>query len=129
MVNRKQLDDTKLRIELQKIAEDVMHEVSNERFYSENRKYVDINIWRFTDELFNVVESLINDLVDKGWFTVTVSDSVSIRLLAVWGEDTFDFQVNGYDETCDDSGVCGVGINKHYTIRKSDIYKRGDSHG
>ena len=125
MNNQKQLDDNKLRIELQKIAEDVMYEVSNERFWSENRKLVDINIWRFTDELFNVVESLINDLVDKEWFTVTVSDSVSIRLLAVWGEDTFDFQLDGYDETCDDTGVCSVGINKHYTIRKSDIYKRG----
>lgn len=128
MVNQKQLDDDKLRVELQKIAEDVMHEVSNRRFWSENRKLVDINIWRFTDELFNVVEMLIGDGTDKGWFTVTVSDSVSIRLLAVWGEDAFDFQLDDYDETCDGSDVQHVGINKHYTIRKSDIYKRGDSH-
>lgn len=127
MNNQKQLDVDKLRVELQKIAEDVIHEVSNRQFWSENRKLVDINIWRFTDELFNVVETLIGDGADKGWFSVTVSDSVSIRLLAVWGEDAFDFQVNGYDETCDGSDVCSVGINKHYTIQKSDIYKRGDS--
>lgn len=128
MVNRKQLDDDKLRIELQKIAEDVMHEISNRRFWSENRKLVDINIWRFTDELFNVVKTLIGDGMDKGWFTVTVSDSVSIRLLAVWGEDAFDFQLNGYDITSDSSDVQHAGINKHYTIRKSDIYNRGGSY-
>ena len=84
MNNQKQLDGDKLRVELQKIAEDVMYEVSNRRFWSENRKLVDINIWRFTDELFNVVETLIGGGTDKGWFSVTVSDSVSIRLLAVW---------------------------------------------
>ena len=128
MNNQKQLDGDKLRVELQKIAEDVMYEVSNRRFWSENRKLVDINIWRFTDELFNVVETLIGDGTDKGWFSVTVSDSVSIRLLAVWGEDAIDFQINSYDETCDDFDVQHVGINKHYTIRKSDICKRGDSH-
>lgn len=128
MNNQKQLDGDKLRVELQKITEDVMYEVSNRRFWSENRKLVDINIWRFTDELFNVVETLIGDGTDKGWFSVTVSDSVSIRLLAVWGEDTIDFQINGYDETCDGFDVQHVGINKHYTIRKSDICKRGDSH-
>lgn len=128
MTNKKRLDEAKLRIELQKIAEDVMHEISNRRFWSENRKLVDINIWRFTDELFNVVETLIGDGTDKGWFSVTVSDSVSIELLAVWGEDAFDFQVNSYDITCDSSDVQHAGINKHYTIRKSDIYKRGDSH-
>lgn len=128
MNNQKQLDVDKLRVELQKIAEDVMYEVSNRRFWSENRKLVDINIWRFTDELFNVVETLIGDGTDKGWFSVTVSDSVSIKLLAVWGEDAIDFQINGYDETCDDFDVQHVGINKHYTIRKSDICKRGDSH-
>ena len=44
MNNQKQLDGDKLRVELQKIAEDVMYEVSNRRFWSENRKLVDINI-------------------------------------------------------------------------------------
>lgn len=123
MTNQKQLDDVKLRGELTKIAVDIKQLIPQRWSLWGEHGSVNIDIERLTNGLFDIVETLIDGGVDDDWFTVMVSDSVSMEIHAVWGVEALDFQFNRYDVTYDGSSVYHAGINQHYTIRKSDICK------
>lgn len=123
MDNRKHLDISKLRVELNKIAVDIKQNIPRQWSLRGKTGSVDIDEVLFTNGLFEIVETLINDKVDYRWFVVKASGSVSIELLAIWGVEALDFQFTSYDITDDSSDAYYAGINEHCTIRKSDICK------